>query len=123
MSVLFATEHGKFNLDSKNGKKMQQNIYAFSDNLISIGNFKFCLLLRKCSELAVNVLSKRPKILDQIKSNFFSLNLVQNDQKNKIKVLFCRFQEFLRLVNTFTAKWFSERSFAKHLNKQFFRTE
>ena len=49
MSALFSTEHGKFNVDAKNGKKTQQNIYGFSDNLIFIGKFKFCLLLRKYS--------------------------------------------------------------------------
>ena len=47
MRVLFSTEHGKFNVDSKNGKKMQQNIYGFSDNLIAIGKWKFCEILRK----------------------------------------------------------------------------
>ena len=71
MRVLFSTEHGKFNVDSKNGKKMLQNIHGFSHNLISIGKFKFCLLLRKYSWFAVNVLSKRPKILDQIKNGVF----------------------------------------------------
>ena len=71
MSVLFSTEHGKFNVDIKNGKKLRRNIYGFSDNLISIGKFKFCLLFRKYSYFAVNVLSNRPKILDQIKNNFF----------------------------------------------------
>ena len=45
MRVLFATEHGKVNVDFKNGKKC--NFYGFSDNLFSIGKFKFCLLLRK----------------------------------------------------------------------------
>ena len=34
MSVLFSTEHGKFNVDFKNGKKMMLNIYVFADNLI-----------------------------------------------------------------------------------------
>ena len=71
MRGLFATEHGKFNVDFKNGKKMQQNINRFSDNLISIVKFKFCLLIRKYSYFAVNVLLNRPKILDQIKNNFF----------------------------------------------------
>ena len=50
---------------------MQQNIDGFSDNSISIGKFKFCLLLHKYSQFAVNVLSKRSKILDHIKNNFF----------------------------------------------------
>ena len=36
MRVLLSTEHHKFNVDSKNGKKMLQNIYSSSDNLISI---------------------------------------------------------------------------------------
>ena len=71
MRVLFSTESGKFNVDSKMGKKMQQNIYGFSENLISIENCKFCKILRKYSKFAVNVLSNRPKILVQIKNNFF----------------------------------------------------
>ena len=49
MRVLFATEHGKFNGDSKNGKKISQNIYGFSDNLISIGKCKFCKIIWKYS--------------------------------------------------------------------------
>ena len=81
MRVLFATDHGEFNVRSKNGKKMQQNIYGFSDNLISIGKCKFSLLLRKYLQFEVNVLSNRPKILDLIKNNFFSVNLVHNDEK------------------------------------------
>ena len=52
-------------------KKMQQNIYRFSDKLISIDKFKFCLLLGKDLYFAVNVLSNRPKMLDLIKNNFF----------------------------------------------------
>ena len=71
MRVLFSTEHGKFNVDFKNGKKMRQNVYGLSNNLISIGKFKFCLLLRKYMQFAVNLLSNRRKILDQIKNNFF----------------------------------------------------
>ena len=43
MRVLLSKEYGKFNVHSKNGKKMQQNIYGFSDNFDSIGKFKFCL--------------------------------------------------------------------------------
>ena len=57
MRVLVPTEHGKFNVDSKNGKKMRQNIYDFSDNLISIGKCKCCKILQKYLLFAVNVLS------------------------------------------------------------------
>ena len=71
MRVLFSTEHGKFNVHSKNVKKVQQNVYVFSDNFISIGKCKFCKILWKYSSFEVNVLSKRPKILYQIKNNFF----------------------------------------------------
>ena len=34
MRLLFATEHGKLNVDSKNRKKIQEKIDGFSDNLI-----------------------------------------------------------------------------------------
>ena len=49
MSVLLATEHGKFNVDFKNGKKFQQNNFGFLDNLFSIGKCKFCKIHRKYS--------------------------------------------------------------------------
>ena len=50
---------------------MHQKIYGFLDNLAEFGNCKFSLLIRKYSQLAVNVLSGTPKILDLIKNNFF----------------------------------------------------
>ena len=49
MRVLFGTENRKFNVDFKNGKKMPENIYGCSDNLISIGKCKFCKIDRKYS--------------------------------------------------------------------------
>ena len=49
MGVLFAIEHGKFNVESKNGKKIQQNICGFSDNLIALGKCKFYKMLWKYS--------------------------------------------------------------------------
>ena len=49
MSVLFTTEHGKFNIDFKKGKKMPRNIFGFLDNLISIGKSKFFKVLWKYS--------------------------------------------------------------------------
>ena len=60
---------------------MLQNIYGSLDNLIWIGNGKFCLLLREYWQLAVNVLTSSPKISDLNKNNFFSLNLAENDEK------------------------------------------
>ena len=43
--------------------------------------------------------------------------------KSRIKVLFCRFHQFLGLVNTFTAKGFSETSPVIHLNKHILRSQ
>ena len=45
----FATEPGKFNVDFENVKKMLQNIYDFSYNLILIGKCKFWEIQRKYS--------------------------------------------------------------------------
>ena len=81
MRILFESEHGKFNVHSKNGKKMWQNVYGFSYNMFSIGKCKFCKILRKYSQFAVNVLSNRSKIVDLIKNNFFEINSVQKDEK------------------------------------------
>ena len=44
MKLIFVSEHWKFNVDSRNAKKMQQKIYGFLDNLIWIGNGKFSLI-------------------------------------------------------------------------------
>ena len=46
---LFVSEQGKFNVDFKNAREMSEKCYGFSDNLISIGNFKFSLLQREYS--------------------------------------------------------------------------
>ena len=45
----FFSEHCKFNLDSKNAKKISQKIHGFLDNLIWIGYGKFSLLLGEYS--------------------------------------------------------------------------
>ena len=60
---------------------MQQRVYGVLDHLIWSGNGKFSLLLPEYSQLAVNVLP-----------------------------IFSRFQEFFGLVNTFTAKGFSQKN-------------
>ena len=49
ISFLSFSEHGKFNVDSRKGKKIQENIYGFSEELIRIGKCKFSLLLREYS--------------------------------------------------------------------------
>ena len=71
MRLIFFSEHLSFNVDSKNEKKMQQNVYDILDNLIWIGNRKFSLFLQEYSYLGVNVLSSSPKIADLIENNFF----------------------------------------------------
>ena len=43
----FFSQHHKFNVDSKNGKKMPQNVSPFPDKLIWIGKCKFSLLLQE----------------------------------------------------------------------------
>ena len=78
---LFVSEQGKFNVDFKNAREMSEKCYGFSDNLISIGNFKFSLLQREYSQLVLNVLSSSPKISDLMKKKFFQLNFAKNDKK------------------------------------------
>ena len=70
MRLLFVSEHGKFDVDSKIVKKMQQSIDGFSEQLIWIGKCKFSPLIREYSYFAVTVLSSRPKIPDLIKNSF-----------------------------------------------------
>ena len=66
MRLIFFSENWKFNVNSKNAKKIPQKIYGFLDNLIWIGKGKFSLLLREYSQLAVNVLTwTRPDIYDE----------------------------------------------------------
>ena len=59
----------KFNLDSKNAMKKQQNVFAFLQNCIWIGNGLFSLSWWKYSSSSVNVLTSSPKILDLIKND------------------------------------------------------
>ena len=82
--------------------KIPQICFCFSDNSILNGICKFSLLLREYSQLVVNVLTISPKISYLTKNNFLELTMI----KRLIKVLFCRFQKVLGLVNTFTAKGF-----------------
>ena len=81
MRLIFFSERLKFNVDSKKRKENGQNISGFLDNLIRIGNDKFCLLIRDYSQFAGNVLSTSAKISDLIKTSFFELNFAQNDEK------------------------------------------
>ena len=71
MRLIFVSERWKFNVDSKNAEKISQKVSGFLDNLIWIGNDKFCLLIREYSQFAGNVLSSSAKISDLIKTNFF----------------------------------------------------
>ena len=48
-ALFFFSERGKFHVDTKNGKTMQQKVYGFLDHVISMGNRKFSLLLREYS--------------------------------------------------------------------------
>ena len=52
-------------------KPCSKKFTVFLDNLAELGNGKFSLLIREYSELAVNVLSRTPKISDLIKNNLF----------------------------------------------------
>ena len=50
MRLIFVfSEHWTFHVDTKNAKKMEQKVYGFLDNLISIANSKISLLLREYS--------------------------------------------------------------------------
>ena len=69
----------------KKKKKTAPKSFGFSDNFSWIGNGKFSLLLRKYSLLAVNVLTRSPKISDLIKKIFFELTLAQIDEKIESK--------------------------------------
>ena len=71
MRLIFVSEHLKFNVDSKNAKKIRQQSTGFLDKLISIGNRKFNLLIQEYSQFAGNMLSSSAKISDVIKTSFF----------------------------------------------------
>ena len=46
---MLVSEHRKLNVDSNIATKIQEKTYGVLDNLISIGNGKFSLLLREYS--------------------------------------------------------------------------
>ena len=49
MQLDLFSEHWKFNVDSKNAKKIPQKISGFLENLISIRHGKFSLLIGEFS--------------------------------------------------------------------------
>ena len=119
----FFSEHWKFHIDTKNAKKRSQKVCGFLDNWIWIGNRKFSPLLLQHSQFTINMEKSSPKMSHLIENKLFLTHFGWEWRKSKIKVLFSRFHEFLGLVNTFTAKGFSERSTVMHLNKHIFPSQ
>ena len=69
--ALFLKKTSKVNLDSENAIQKKGKIVGFSDNCIWIGSSKFSLLLRKHSQLAVNMSESSLKISYLTKNIFF----------------------------------------------------
>ena len=59
--------------------------------------------------LAIKLLTSSTKISDLTNRDVFQLNLVENDEKNQIKHLLCRFHQCLRGVNTLTVEKSSQK--------------
>ena len=89
---------------------MSQKNYVFFDNLISIGLGKFSLFLREYWELAANLLSTIPKILDLIKNKFFEFNLAQNHEKLEAKYFPTDFRSFWDSLTRSLPMGFHEQS-------------
>ena len=121
--AFFFSEHWQFQIDSKTLSRIAQKFYCFWDNFVWIGNAKFSLLLREYLYLPINVLWSSSKFSDLIENKLFLTQFGSEWRISRIRVLFCRFQEFLGLVNTFIAKGFSERSPLMHLNKHILRNQ
>ena len=62
MRLVFDSEQWNFNVDSKTAKNISRKIDHFFNNLISIANGKFSILLRIYPKLPVNVLTSSLKI-------------------------------------------------------------
>ena len=92
--ALFFSKCLKVNVDSKNAMKIREKVFTSS-----------------------------PKISDLTKNDFFLTRFGSEWWKSLIKVLFCRFQQFLGLVNTFTGEGFSEARLFMHLSKYVFRSQ
>ena len=122
MRLIFSTPHWKFHVYTKNAKKVSQKVSGFFDNVIWGGNGKLSLLLREYSRLTVRLLTSSTKIWDLSKKKKFLTQFGSEWWKSRIKILFWRLQECLEIVNTFTAKGFSERSPVIHLTKHLFRS-
>ena len=68
MRLIFFSKCSKFNVNSKNGTELQQNVFGFLDDSIGIGSGKFSLFLGEYSYSAIKVLTGSPKISDLTKN-------------------------------------------------------
>ena len=100
----------------KKKKEKSGYIFGFWENGISKRSNKFPLVRREYMSLAVNGLTKSPKIMHIIKRNFFQLNCIdRNQSKSSFEQYFCPFTMSLFEVS-------SERGFFRHLPNHVFRS-
>ena len=78
---MFFSKCLKFDVDSRNGTKNQENVSRFSDNCIWIGTCKFSQTWTGYLPSAVNVLTKTPNISSNTRGDIFQMKFTENDKK------------------------------------------
>ena len=67
-----------------------------------------------------NMLKNSLKILDTTKRNIFWAELLSESRKNPVKLLLCRFQQYLRRFNMLTVQGCTELWLFRHLHNHDF---
>ena len=81
MGLVFLKKSFKFDLDSKNATKDPQKAFNLQEKSVSIGSDKFSILQPEYWQLAVNMLTSSPEILDRTENNFLKLWFAKNDER------------------------------------------
>ena len=110
------SKYSKFHLNFKNAGKNCEKVFCFSDNCTWISIVKLSPVRTRYFLSAANVLKSSPKIWHVNKRDFFQLIL----SMNRIKVLWCRFQQCFATFTMLLVKGLSQTGLLRHLSDYIF---
>ena len=115
----FFSKRSKFQIDLKNGPKIEKKFFFFCDNCIWIAIIKLFLWRTRYISSPANVLTSSPKIFHVNKGDLFQLIFLWQWLMNMKKVMRCWFQECLGRFTMLLAEGFSETRVYRHLSNHF----
>ena len=118
-ALSFFSKRSKFQIDLKNGPKIEKKFFFFCDNCIWIAIIKLFLWRTRYISSPANVLTSSPKIFPVNKGDLFQLIFLWQWLVNMIMVLRCWFQECFARFTMLLAEGFSETRVFRHLANHF----